>query len=74
MTKIPLSDFVTKSGILLFLDSLGDPKSANLPHWRLHRLKGEREGLWAVDVSSSRLVIFRFTERHVEDIDLVDYH
>ena len=60
--------------VLLFLDSMDDPKGANLPHWRLHRLKGDRKDQWAVSVSANYRVTFRFVEGDVEDVDLIDYH
>ena len=60
--------------ILLFLDSMDDPKGVNLPHWRLHRLKGDRKDQWAVDVSGNWRIVFRFTEGRVEDVDFIDYH
>jgi len=46
----------------------------DLPGFRLHPLKGERKGFWAVTVRANWRVIFRFTEGHAEDVDYVDYH
>ena len=60
--------------VLLFLDSMDDPKGASLPHWRLHQLKGNRKDQWAVSVSANYRVTFRFVEGDVEDVDLIDYH
>ena len=60
--------------VLLFLDSMDDPKGASLPHWRLHPLKGNRKDQWAVSVSANYRVTFRFVEGDVEDVDLIDYH
>ena len=60
--------------ILLFLDSMEVLEGANIPHWRLHRLKGNRKGQWAVDVSGNWRIVFRFVEGNVEDVDLTDYH
>jgi proteic killer suppression protein len=45
----------------------------DLPGFRLHQLKGQMKGFWAVTVRANRRVIFRF-DRDVEDVDYVDYH
>ena len=45
----------------------------DLPGFRLHPLKGELKGLWAVTVRANWRVIFRFDEG-AEDVDYVDYH
>lgn len=41
---------------------------------RLHSLKGERRGLWAVRVSGNWRVVFRFVEGNAEVVDYLDYH
>ncbi len=41
---------------------------------RLHPLKGDREGEWAVDVSRIWRITFRFVDGDVRDVDLVNYH
>ena len=46
----------------------------NLPGLRLHPLKGDRAGYWAVKVSANWRVVFRFDGRDVRDVDLTDYH
>ena len=45
----------------------------DLPGFRLHTLKGELKGFWAVTVRTNWRVIFRFDEG-AEDVDYVDYH
>jgi proteic killer suppression protein len=40
---------------------------------RLHPLKGQMKGCWAVTVRANWRVIFRFDDG-VEDVDYVDYH
>ncbi len=60
--------------VLLFLDSMDDPKGVNLPHWRLHRLKGSRKDQWAIAVSGNYRVTFRFVGGNVKDVDFIDYH
>jgi proteic killer suppression protein len=45
----------------------------DVPGFRLHRLKGEMKGYWAVTVRANWRMIFRFDD-DVEDVDYVDYH
>jgi len=60
--------------ILARLDASSKPRDMNLPGYRLHKLRGENEGLWAVDVSGNWRVVFRFEEGDATDVDFVDYH
>jgi addiction module HigA family antidote len=46
----------------------------DLPGFRLHPLKGQMKGFWAVTVRANWRVIFRFAEGLAEDVDYVDYH
>jgi len=45
-----------------------------LPGLRLHQLKGNYRGFWAVSVSGSWRIVFRFQDGEAIDVDLVDYH
>jgi proteic killer suppression protein len=44
------------------------------PGFRLHPLKGELRGFWAVEVSANWRIIFRFDGGDALDVDLLDYH
>ena len=46
----------------------------DLPGFRLHALKGEMKGFWAVTVRANWRVIFRLEDGYAEDVDYVDYH
>jgi len=46
----------------------------NLPGFRLHSLKGERKGQWAVSVTGNWRIVFEFEGENVTNVDLVDYH
>ncbi len=41
---------------------------------RLHPLKGDLKGFWAVNVSGNWRLIFRFEGENATDVDLIDYH
>ena len=45
----------------------------DVPGFRLHPLRGQMKGLWAVTVRANWRVIFRF-DGDPEDVDYVDYH
>jgi proteic killer suppression protein len=46
----------------------------DLPGFRLHPLKGEYAGFWAVTVRANWRVVFRFEDGHAVDVDYLDYH
>lgn len=60
--------------ILTILDSATDPQALDLPRYRLHPLKGDLKGLWAVTVRANWRIVFRFEEADVFDVELIDYH
>ncbi len=60
--------------ILAVLDRSRRPKDVNIPGFRLHPLKGELRGHYAVTVSGNWRVTFRFEEGDVVDVDYLDYH
>ena len=60
--------------ILTRLDNAGALADIDLPALRLHPLKGELKGFWAVTVRANWRVVFRFTYPDVFDVDYIDYH
>jgi len=44
------------------------------PSHRLHALVGNRKGQWAISVSGSWRLCFRFAEGNIFDLELVQYH
>lgn len=60
--------------ILAVLDRSKGPEGMNLPGFRLHPLKGDLKGYWAVSVSGNWRVTFRFEDGDAVDVDYVDYH
>jgi proteic killer suppression protein len=59
--------------ILATLHAAPNVTHMDLPGFRLHPLKGQMKGLWAVTVRANWRVTFRF-DRDAEDVDYVDYH
>ena len=60
--------------ILARLDAARSVADMDMPGFRLHPLKGEFKGLWAVTVRANWRVIFRFAGTDAFDVDYVDYH
>ena len=56
------------------LDVAETPEAVNLPGYRLHPLRGDLRGFWSIRISGNWRIIFRFDDRDVCDVDLVDYH
>ena len=59
---------------LFALDNARSAKDMNAPNWRLHALRGELEGRWAVDVSGNWRLTFTFEGEDAILVDYQDYH
>jgi toxin HigB-1 len=60
--------------ILSALDRARAIDAMGHPSLRLHPLKGELKGFWAVTVRANWRIVFRFENGNAFDVDLVDYH
>jgi proteic killer suppression protein len=60
--------------VLAALDRSRGPLDMDLPGFRLHGLAGNLRGHYAVSVSGSWRVTFRFEGGHAVDVDYLDYH
>ena len=60
--------------ILAMLDRSKGPDDMDLPGFRLHPLRGDLKGHYAVSVSANWRVTFRFDDGHAADVDYLDYH
>ena len=60
--------------ILGVIDRSQRTQDVDLPGLRLHPLKGELKGHYAVSVSGNWRVTFRFEDGDVVDVDYLDYH
>ncbi|MFT3902325.1 MAG: type II toxin-antitoxin system RelE/ParE family toxin [Niabella sp.] len=41
---------------------------------KLHALKGDRKGFWAVTVKTNWIIIFEFKDGHAYLLDYLDYY
>jgi proteic killer suppression protein len=56
------------------LDAANTIADMELPGFRLHALKGDFKGFWAVTVRANWRVIFKLSEGDALDVDYIDYH
>ena len=69
------ADMLDKIGnILAKLDTSDTPEKMDLPGFRLHPLKGDLKGFWAVTVRANWRIVWRFEGPDAVDVDFVDYH
>jgi toxin HigB-1 len=60
--------------ILVRLDAAHRITDLDVPGFRLHALKGDRKGHWAITVRANWRVTFRYADGEAHDVDYVDYH
>ncbi len=60
--------------ILALLATASTLEDMNLPGLKLHQLKGDLAGFYAVSVSGNWRLVFRFEEGQAIEVDLIDYH
>jgi toxin HigB-1 len=46
----------------------------DIPGYRLHALKGDKNGLWAISVSGNWRITFEFINGHASIVNYEDYH
>ena len=60
--------------ILAMLDKATVVSDMDAPGMRLHSLKGDRKGDWAVTVQANWRITFRFEGGNAHIVDYLDYH
>lgn len=60
--------------ILQRLEASRSVEEVDAPGFRLHPLKGDLRGFWAVIVSGTWRIIFRLEAQDAFDVDLIDDH
>ncbi len=60
--------------ILARLDAAQGIDAMRVLGLRLHALKGDLKGYWAVTVKANWRILFRFEGSDVHDVELIDYH
>jgi toxin HigB-1 len=62
------------NNILTTLNAATVIEGVDVPAYRLHALKGDMKGFWAITVRANWRIIFKFKDGRSFDVDLVDYH
>jgi proteic killer suppression protein len=73
-SKLPAADLGKIRRILARLDAAAIPQDMEAPDFKLHQLKGNFKGFWAVTVRANWRVVFRMQDGDAFDVDYVDYH
>lgn len=60
--------------LLAALHTAKIPEDMRAPAHRLHQLKGDRQGQWAVWVTGNWRLVFEFDGVDAVNVDLIDYH
>ncbi len=60
--------------VMALLDAAALVEDLATPSLRLHPLKGDLRGQWAVTVRANWRIVFTFEDGGASDVDLVDYH
>ncbi|MCT6881301.1 MAG: type II toxin-antitoxin system RelE/ParE family toxin [Snodgrassella alvi] len=60
--------------LLTALNAATQPQDMNAPSWKLHQLKGNLQGHWAVTVNGNWRLTFKFDGNDAEIVDYQDYH
>ena len=60
--------------ILSSLDVASCADDLDLPSYRLHELKGSRQGVWSITVQANWRITFRFVGDDIELVNYEDYH
>lgn len=59
---------------LTALDTAIQIKDMDLPGFRLHPLKGNKQGQWAIDVNKNWRITFEFIDGDAYIVNYEDYH
>ncbi len=59
---------------LVALDTAVTIDDMDLPGFRLHPLKGDKQGLWAIKVSKDWRITFKFVDGNAHIVNYEDYH
>jgi proteic killer suppression protein len=60
--------------LLVRLHTSTSADDMDLPGFKLHALRGDREGYYSVAVSGNWRLVFRFQGTEAVDVDYLDYH
>lgn len=56
------------------IDSASKIENLKLPGYDLHKLKGNKKGVWSIKTTGNWRITFRFEDGHAYDVNHEDYH
>ncbi len=59
---------------LVALDTAQSIEDLDIPGYRLHALKGNKQGIWSIAVSGNWRVTFEFKDGNAHIVNYEDYH
>ncbi|MCU7834466.1 MAG: type II toxin-antitoxin system RelE/ParE family toxin [gamma proteobacterium symbiont of Taylorina sp.] len=59
---------------LVAIDTAQSIEDIDLPSFKLHQLKGNRDGIWSITVNGNWRVTFKFTDGNAYILNYEDYH
>ena len=59
---------------LAALDTAKEINDLEIPGYKLHPLKGDRKGIWAITVNGNWRLTFEFSDGNAYVLDYEDYH
>jgi toxin HigB-1 len=72
--KLPADMLDRLRTILAALDAAADITDLDRPSFKLHKLKGDLKGHWAITVRANWRITFKFADGNATDVDFIDYH
>ena len=60
--------------ILARLNAIKSISDTDIPSFRLHKLKGDKNNLWSITVRANWRITFEFDNENVYIVDYLDYH
>jgi len=60
--------------IMSAIDAITEEKDIIALGKNIHKLKGNYEGYWSLNITGNLRMIFKFEKQNILNIDLVDYH
>ncbi len=73
-SKLPPEMVERIEEVLFYLDTATTLDHIDRPTFRLHQLKGNRKGTWAVDIQGPWRITFSFENSNAFDVNFEDYH
>ena len=76
--SLPPEFWIRAKALLTIMHATSDMNDLKIkgqpPNIRLHKLKGDRKGQWAITVNARWRICFTFADGDAFDVELVDYH